>query len=88
MRAAVLNAYNEPLVIEDLSAPNLGPHDVREIRIRLAWQVERRHQRLQRGADFARYRRRLPDRVVGHEVDRREALVDVVARRARTDDAG
>jgi S-(hydroxymethyl)glutathione dehydrogenase / alcohol dehydrogenase len=29
MRAAVLNAYNEPLVIEDLSAPNLGPHEVR-----------------------------------------------------------
>jgi len=29
MRAAVLTAYNEPLEIEDLSAPNLGPHDVR-----------------------------------------------------------
>lgn len=29
MRAAVLNAYNEPLVIEELSAPNLGPYDVR-----------------------------------------------------------
>ncbi|MDQ1430610.1 MAG: S-(hydroxymethyl)glutathione dehydrogenase / alcohol dehydrogenase [Actinomycetota bacterium] len=29
MRAAVLNAYNEPLVIEDLSAPNLGPHELR-----------------------------------------------------------
>ena len=29
MRAAVLNAYNEPLVIEDLSAPNLGPNEVR-----------------------------------------------------------
>jgi S-(hydroxymethyl)glutathione dehydrogenase / alcohol dehydrogenase len=29
MRAAVLNAYNEPLVIEDLAAPNLGPYDVR-----------------------------------------------------------
>jgi S-(hydroxymethyl)glutathione dehydrogenase/alcohol dehydrogenase len=29
MRAAVLNAYNEPLVIEELSAPNLGPNEVR-----------------------------------------------------------
>ena len=29
MRAAVLTAYNEPLEIENLSAPNLGPHDVR-----------------------------------------------------------
>ena len=29
MRAAVLNAYNEPLEIEDLAAPNLGPYDVR-----------------------------------------------------------
>lgn len=29
MRAAVLNAYNEPMEIEDLKAPNLGPHDVR-----------------------------------------------------------
>lgn len=29
MRAAVLHAFNEPLVIEDLRAPALGPHDVR-----------------------------------------------------------
>lgn len=29
MRAAVLNAYNEPLEIEELRSPNLGPHDVR-----------------------------------------------------------
>src|SRR3954454_24014286 len=29
MRAAVLNAYNEPLVIEELSDPPLGAHDVR-----------------------------------------------------------
>ena len=29
MRAAVLNAYNEPMVIEDLQSPDLGPHDVR-----------------------------------------------------------
>ncbi len=29
MRAAVLNAYNEPLVIEDLQEPALGPRDVR-----------------------------------------------------------
>src|SRR4051794_23354485 len=29
MRAAILNAYNEPLVIEDLSAPNLAPNEVR-----------------------------------------------------------
>jgi S-(hydroxymethyl)glutathione dehydrogenase / alcohol dehydrogenase len=29
MRAAVLNAYNEPLVIEDLSAPPVGPNEVR-----------------------------------------------------------
>lgn len=29
MRAAVLNAYNEPLVIEELSAPDLGPNEVR-----------------------------------------------------------
>jgi S-(hydroxymethyl)glutathione dehydrogenase/alcohol dehydrogenase len=29
MRAAVLNAYNEPLVIEDLGEPPLGPRDVR-----------------------------------------------------------
>ena len=29
MRAAVLNAYNEELVIEDLSAPNLAPNEVR-----------------------------------------------------------
>jgi len=29
MRAAVLNTYNEPLVIEELSSPDLGPTDVR-----------------------------------------------------------
>src|SRR5436190_21990102 len=29
MRAAVLNAYNEPLVIEELDDPPLGPRDVR-----------------------------------------------------------
>ena len=29
MRAAVLIAQNEPLVIEDLRSPDLGPHDVR-----------------------------------------------------------
>ncbi len=29
MKAAVLNAYNEPLVIEELSLPDLGPNDVR-----------------------------------------------------------
>jgi S-(hydroxymethyl)glutathione dehydrogenase/alcohol dehydrogenase len=29
MRAAVLNAYNEPLVIEELEEPALGPRDVR-----------------------------------------------------------
>jgi len=29
VRAAVLNAFNEPLVIEELSAPDLGPTDVR-----------------------------------------------------------
>jgi S-(hydroxymethyl)glutathione dehydrogenase/alcohol dehydrogenase len=29
MRAAILNTYNEPLVIEDLTAPPLGPGDVR-----------------------------------------------------------
>jgi S-(hydroxymethyl)glutathione dehydrogenase/alcohol dehydrogenase len=29
MRAAVLQAYNEPVVIEDLRASDLGPHDVR-----------------------------------------------------------
>jgi S-(hydroxymethyl)glutathione dehydrogenase/alcohol dehydrogenase len=29
MRAAVLHAFNEPLVVEQLSAPELGPHDVR-----------------------------------------------------------
>src|SRR4051794_31855073 len=29
MRAAVLNGYNEPLVIEELSEPALGPRDVR-----------------------------------------------------------
>jgi S-(hydroxymethyl)glutathione dehydrogenase/alcohol dehydrogenase len=29
MRAAVLNAYNEPLVLEDLGEPPLGPRDVR-----------------------------------------------------------
>ena len=27
MRAAILTAYNEPLVIEDVSAPAIGPHD-------------------------------------------------------------
>ena len=29
MRAAVLQEFNQPLVIEDLSAPDLGPRDVR-----------------------------------------------------------
>ncbi len=29
MRAAVLTAYNEPLAIEELSSPDLGPTDVR-----------------------------------------------------------
>jgi S-(hydroxymethyl)glutathione dehydrogenase/alcohol dehydrogenase len=29
MKAAVLSAYNEPLVIEDLTAPDLGPGEVR-----------------------------------------------------------
>ena len=29
MRAAILNMYNEPLVVEELSAPPLGPGDVR-----------------------------------------------------------
>src|SRR4051794_10203450 len=28
MRAAILTAYNEPLVIEDVTAPEIGPHDV------------------------------------------------------------
>ena len=27
MRAAILTAYNEPLVIEEVSAPAIGPHD-------------------------------------------------------------
>ncbi len=63
-----------------------GTHDVREVRVRLARQVERRHQRLDRGADLARDRGRLPDRLGRDEVDRREALVDVVAGGARADD--
>ena len=29
MRAAVLQEFNQPLVIEDLSSPDLGPRDVR-----------------------------------------------------------
>ena len=28
MRAAILTAYNEPLVIEEVSTPAIGPHDV------------------------------------------------------------
>ena len=28
MRAAILNAFNEPLVIEEISTPAMGPHDV------------------------------------------------------------
>src|SRR5258708_40347426 len=27
MRAAILTAYNEPLVIEEVSTPAIGPHD-------------------------------------------------------------
>lgn len=29
MRAALLHQYNEPLVVEELGRPDLGPHDVR-----------------------------------------------------------
>ena len=28
MRAAILTEYNEPLVIEDVTPPAIGPHDV------------------------------------------------------------
>ena len=27
MRAAILTAYNEPLVVEEISTPAIGPHD-------------------------------------------------------------
>ena len=61
-------------------------HEVREVRVRLPRQVERGYERLQRRADFAGQRRGLANRIRRDEVDRREALVDVVARRARADD--
>ena len=61
-------------------------HEVREVRVRLARQVERRHQRLDGRAHLARNRRRPADRLGGHQVDRRQALVEAAARSARADD--
>ena len=61
-------------------------HEVREIRIRLARQVERRHQRLDGRPDFAGNRRGPANRLGCHQVDRREALVEAAARCARADD--
>ncbi len=61
-------------------------YEVREIRIRLARQVERRDQRLDRRAHLAGNRGGPADRLGSYQVDRGEALVEAAARGTRADD--
>ena len=67
-------------------APQLcGPNNVREVRVRLSWQIEGWHYRLQGRANLARQRGGLMDVGTRDDIDRGQAFVSDVTGKARAD---